>query len=136
MASTLSELTNKSITLLTCDGRLITGTLLGYDQLQNLILKQSYEKVYSMEAPVEKVELGLFVVRGDNVAVISEVTTADDGKDEDVRAEPIPPINATFAQLDVLQILLGYLRLEGFHAFPKRKGKTSKWRNKGSDIDN
>jgi len=41
---------------------------------------------------VEKVELGLFVVRGDNVAVISEVTTADDGKDEDVRAEPIPPI--------------------------------------------
>ena len=92
MASTLSELTNKSVTLLTCDGRLITGTLLGYDQLQNLILKQSYEKVYSMEAPVEKVELGLFVVRGDNVAVISEVTTADDGKDEDVRAEPIPPI--------------------------------------------
>ncbi len=48
---------------------------------------------------MEKVELGLFVVRGDNVAVISEVeTTADggddenDGKDEDVRAEPIPPI--------------------------------------------
>ena len=95
MASTLSELTNKSVTLLTCDGRLITGTLLGYDQLQNLILKQAYEKVYSMEAPVEKVELGLFVVRGDNVAVISEVTAADDedgGKDEDVRAEPIPPI--------------------------------------------
>mmetsp|Transcript_6035 Transcript_6035/g.8794 ORF Transcript_6035/g.8794 Transcript_6035/m.8794 type:complete len:102 (-) Transcript_6035:325-630(-) len=96
MASTLSELTNKSVTLLTCDGRLITGTLIGYDQLQNLILKQSYEKVYSMEAPVEKVELGLFVVRGDNVAVISEVVaTADgdeDGKDEDVRAEPIPPI--------------------------------------------
>lgn len=95
MASTLSELTNKSVTLLTCDGRLITGTLLGYDQLQNLILKQAYEKVYSMEAPVEKVELGLFVVRGDNVAVISEVTAADEedgGKDEDVRAEPIPPI--------------------------------------------
>lgn len=95
MASTLSELTNKSVTLLTCDGRLITGTLLGYDQLQNLILKQSYEKVYSMEAPVEKVELGLFVVRGDNVAVISEVVAAadGDGKDEeDVRAEPIPPI--------------------------------------------
>lgn len=45
---------------------------------------------------MEKVELGLFVVRGDNVAVISEVVaTADgdeDGKDEDVRAEPIPPI--------------------------------------------
>src|SRR6056300_1268047 len=97
MASTLSELTNKSITLLTCDGRLITGILLGYDQLQNLILKNSYEKVYSMDAPMEKVELGLFVVRGDNVAVISEVTAKStdgdkDEEDEDVRAEPIPPI--------------------------------------------
>jgi U6 snRNA-associated Sm-like protein LSm8 len=97
MASTLSELTNKSITLLTCDGRLITGILLGYDQLQNLILKNSYEKVYSMDAPMEKVELGLFVVRGDNVAVISEITdTSTNGdreeEEEDVRAEPIPPI--------------------------------------------
>ena len=99
MASTLSELTNKSITLLTCDGRLITGILLGYDQLQNLILKNSYEKVYSMDAPMEKVELGLFVVRGDNVAVISEVTATSgtnngdrEEEDEDVRAEPIPPI--------------------------------------------
>jgi U6 snRNA-associated Sm-like protein LSm8 len=54
-----------------------------------------------MEAPMEKVELGLFVVRGDNVAVIAEVMTAntdnenggnDDDEEEDVRAEPIPPI--------------------------------------------
>ncbi len=50
---------------------------------------------------MEKVELGLFVVRGDNVAVIAEVMTAntdnenggnDDDEEEDVRAEPIPPI--------------------------------------------
>lgn len=50
-----------------------------------------------MDAPMEKVELGLFVVRGDNVAVISEVTAAStngdrEEEDEDVRAEPIPPI--------------------------------------------
>jgi len=94
MASTLSELTTKPVTVLTCDGRLIFGTLQGYDQLQNLILKHSYEKVYSMESPVEKVELGLFVVRGDNVAVISD--GEDDEKDEeeeDVRAEPIKEIS-------------------------------------------
>ena len=51
-----------------------------------------------MDAPMEKVELGLFVVRGDNVAVISEVTVTSgtngdrEDEDEDVRAEPIPPI--------------------------------------------
>ena len=108
MASTLSEWKAKSVTVLTCDGRLIFGTLQGYDQLQNLILKHSYEKVYSMESPMEKVDLGLFVVRGDNVAVIShcddDEKDNDDGDDgapmkkrrieeEDIRAEPIKEIS-------------------------------------------
>eukprot|EP00578_Thalassiosira_sp_NH16_P027540 CAMPEP_0181096834 /NCGR_PEP_ID=MMETSP1071-20121207/11243_1 /TAXON_ID=35127 /ORGANISM="Thalassiosira sp., Strain NH16" /LENGTH=101 /DNA_ID=CAMNT_0023179267 /DNA_START=26 /DNA_END=331 /DNA_ORIENTATION=- len=97
MASTLSEWTTKAVTVLTCDGRLITGTLQGYDQLQNLILKQSHEKVYSAESPMERVELGLFVVRGDNVAVIADCgdDKDDDGggeEDDDVRAEPIKSI--------------------------------------------
>ena len=110
MASTLSEWKTKSVTVLTCDGRLIFGTLQGYDQLQNLILKHSYEKVYSVESPMEKVDLGLFVVRGDNVAVISncdddDVDNDDDGEEdgapmkrrrieeEDIRAEPIKEIS-------------------------------------------
>eukprot|EP00956_Cyclotella_meneghiniana_P016855 scaffold26996_cov49-Cyclotella_meneghiniana.AAC.2 len=97
MASTLSEWTNKPITILTTDGRLITGILKGYDQLQNLIISKSYEKVYSTDAPPEKVELGLSVVRGDNVAVVAEVDEEgidQNGKDEeeDVRAEPIKAI--------------------------------------------
>eukprot|EP00579_Thalassiosira_antarctica_P032786 CAMPEP_0201999656 /NCGR_PEP_ID=MMETSP0905-20130828/6177_1 /ASSEMBLY_ACC=CAM_ASM_000554 /TAXON_ID=420261 /ORGANISM="Thalassiosira antarctica, Strain CCMP982" /LENGTH=99 /DNA_ID=CAMNT_0048555927 /DNA_START=184 /DNA_END=483 /DNA_ORIENTATION=- len=95
MASTLSEWSSKPVTVLTCDGRLITGTLAGYDQLQNLILQHSYEKVYSMESPMERVELGLFVVRGDNVAVISDCASGeddDDGEEDDVRAEPIQQI--------------------------------------------
>ena len=96
MASTLAELTTRPITVLTCDGRLIFGTLKGYDQLQNLILQHSYEKVYSLDSPMEKVELGLFVVRGDNVAVISdsdgENGNEDGGEEEDIRAEPIREI--------------------------------------------
>lgn len=93
MASTLSEWTSKSVTVLTCDGRLITGTLKGYDQLQNLILSSSVEKVYSVDAPVEKVELGLFVVRGDNVAVIADCSSGEgEEEEEDVRAEPIKEI--------------------------------------------
>jgi U6 snRNA-associated Sm-like protein LSm8 len=90
MASTLSEWTTKQITILTCDGRLITGILLGYDQLQNLILSKSYEMVYSMDSPPEKVELGLSVVRGDNVAVVGE--GGEENGEEDVRAEPVGTI--------------------------------------------
>ena len=98
MASTLAELTTRPITVLTCDGRLIFGTLKGYDQLQNLILQHSYEKVYSLDSPMEKVELGLFVVRGDNVAVISDCDGENGNEEgggeeeEDIRAEPIREI--------------------------------------------
>ena len=115
MAATLSEWKSQPVTVLTCDGRLIVGTLKGYDQLQNLILCKSYEKVYSLDSPMEKVELGLFVVRGDNVAIISDGgcgrrgsgSTGDidtegagdnredfhDDDDADVRAEPIKEIS-------------------------------------------
>ena len=46
-----------------------------------------------MESPVEKVELGLFVVRGDNVAVISDGEDDEKDEEEDVRAEPIKEIS-------------------------------------------
>lgn len=45
--------------------------------------------VYSMDSPPEKVELGLSVVRGDNVAVVGE--GGEEGE-EDVRAEPVGAI--------------------------------------------
>eukprot|EP00580_Thalassiosira_gravida_P006146 CAMPEP_0201634164 /NCGR_PEP_ID=MMETSP0493-20130528/7208_1 /ASSEMBLY_ACC=CAM_ASM_000838 /TAXON_ID=420259 /ORGANISM="Thalassiosira gravida, Strain GMp14c1" /LENGTH=104 /DNA_ID=CAMNT_0048105983 /DNA_START=125 /DNA_END=439 /DNA_ORIENTATION=- len=100
MASTLSEWHTKPITVLTCDGRLISGILQGYDQLQNLVLVKSYEKVYSLDNPMERVDLGLFVVRGDNVAVIADCNDDGDGDgvdgdmegEEDVRAEPVKSI--------------------------------------------
>ena len=47
---------------------------------------------------MEKVELGLFVVRGDNVAVIGDTgdddnkDDDDNGEEEDIRAEPIREI--------------------------------------------
>lgn len=44
-----------------------------------------------MDGPPEKVELGLSVVRGDNVAVVSE-GEGETVEGDDVRAEPIKPI--------------------------------------------
>jgi small nuclear ribonucleoprotein (snRNP)-like protein len=71
---------------MTCDGRLIQGTLAGYDQLQNLIIKNAQERVYQMPKDrddddqtdadaeiLEMIPLGLYVIRGDNVAVVSDV---------------------------------------------------------------
>ena len=46
---------------------LLKGTLKGFDQTINLILDDSFERVYSSGQGVEQVVLGLYIVRGDNV---------------------------------------------------------------------
>ena len=80
------ETTKKDpVCVLTCDGRLIQGKLVGYDQLQNLILQDAQERVYQLplssndndddeeEEVLEIVPLGLYIIRGDNVAIVSDV---------------------------------------------------------------
>lgn len=69
----------------------LQGTLKGFDQTVNIILEGSHERVFSEDSGVEQVVLGLYVVRGDNIAVIGEV---DEDKDasidlSEVRANPL-----------------------------------------------
>ena len=45
----------------------LQGTLKGFDQTINLILDDSFERVFSSGQGVEQVVLGLYIVRGDNV---------------------------------------------------------------------
>jgi U6 snRNA-associated Sm-like protein LSm8 len=73
----------------TGDGRIITGIFVGHDQVQNVILNDAAEQVFSEDAPVETVELGLYVIRGDNVVVIGEFDAA---KWNDLTAPPLAPI--------------------------------------------
>jgi len=81
MSTALSEWNDKPVSVITCDGRFIEGTLAGYDQLQNLILKDAQERVYQLPKEpsdnssdvLEMVPLGLYLIRGDNVAVVSDV---------------------------------------------------------------
>lgn len=92
MASALSEYENKSVHIITSDGRNIVGKLSGYDQLQNLILSEASERIFSSVSKPEVVPLGLFVVRGDNVAVVAFVEEKDDVGWEAVQCEPLRPI--------------------------------------------
>mmetsp|Transcript_1804 Transcript_1804/g.4014 ORF Transcript_1804/g.4014 Transcript_1804/m.4014 type:complete len:96 (-) Transcript_1804:1610-1897(-) len=89
MASTLAEWRDKSICVVTGDGRIILGDLVGHDQVQNLILNNAKERVYSDGSPPETVELGLYVIRGDNVCLVAEYN-ADLWTDEAVA--PLAPI--------------------------------------------
>ncbi|XP_041457898.1 U6 snRNA-associated Sm-like protein LSm8 isoform X2 [Lytechinus variegatus] len=91
MASTLESYVNHTVSVITNDGRQIVGTLKGFDQTINLILDESHERVYSNTAGVEQVVLGLYIIRGDNIAVIGEVDDdVDTGLDlPNIRADPL-----------------------------------------------
>lgn len=43
------------------------GNLKGFDQTINIILEESHERVFSPNAGVEQVVLGLYIIRGDNM---------------------------------------------------------------------
>ena len=49
------------------------GTLKGYDKNVNIILEDSQERIFSTDSGTEIVELGVFVVRGDNICIVGEV---------------------------------------------------------------
>jgi hypothetical protein len=46
----------------------VQGFLRGFDQTVNLILDECHERVFSPNAGVEQVVLGLYIIRGDNVS--------------------------------------------------------------------
>lgn len=65
--------------------------MLGNDQVQNLILNDAVERVYSPDTNVEEVPLGLYVIRGDNLCLIGEFDETK-LKDEERVEEPIKPV--------------------------------------------
>mmetsp|Transcript_24752 Transcript_24752/g.61893 ORF Transcript_24752/g.61893 Transcript_24752/m.61893 type:complete len:107 (-) Transcript_24752:549-869(-) len=58
---------DKKVTLVTNDGRNVIGVLRGFDQMCNVVLEHTVERIFSEDAGAEEVPLGLFVVKGDNL---------------------------------------------------------------------
>ena len=79
---------------MTCDGRNIIGTLKGFDNSINIILEKSFERIYSETQGVIVNELGLHVIRGDNIAMVAEFDEEKDAQIEhcDKRAVPLRPV--------------------------------------------
>ncbi|MCJ1431363.1 hypothetical protein MMC27_000714 [Xylographa pallens] len=68
----LQPFVNKKVLILTADGRTLIGMLLSCDQLTNLVLGATVERVIRPpddEEPSVEVSHGLYVIRGENVAV-------------------------------------------------------------------
>ncbi|KAL4786114.1 hypothetical protein BJX76DRAFT_322586 [Aspergillus varians] len=72
---------NKKVLILTVDGRTLLGTLLSTDQLTNLVLLDTIERIIRTPddpEPSSQIEHGLYLIRGDNVVVCGEVDEAID----------------------------------------------------------
>lgn len=71
----------------------VQGFLRGADQVINIVLEECQERIYS-DSGVEQVPLGLFIVRGDNVAVIGEIHEETENKIDFslLRGSALPPV--------------------------------------------
>ena len=55
------------VNVITCDGRVIVGILKGFDQAMNVALSHCHERIFSLETAVSVTQLGVYLIRGDNV---------------------------------------------------------------------
>ncbi|KOO30048.1 u6 snRNA-associated sm-like protein lsm8 [Chrysochromulina tobinii] len=94
MAAMIESYVDKVVQIVTNDGRNIVGVLKGFDQTTNVILEDCNERVFSSTAGVEQVALGLYIVRGDNIAVVGEIDQEADAalQLDDIMAEPLKPV--------------------------------------------
>lgn len=94
MAAMLEPMVDKVVQVVTNDGRVIVGILKGFDQATNIVLEECHERVFSSDSGVEQVVLGLYVVRGDNIAVVGEIDEDVDAQLvlEEIKAPPLNPV--------------------------------------------
>ncbi|KAI9845771.1 MAG: hypothetical protein M1838_001558 [Thelocarpon superellum] len=80
----LQPYVSKRIMVVTSDGRTLVGLLLSCDQLTNLVLSNTVERIirpYDDPEESREVEHGLYLIRGDNVAIVGLV---DEKTDESI----------------------------------------------------
>jgi len=89
---------DKVVSVITGDGRNIVGMMKGFDQTVNIMLSDSHERVYCAQAGIEQVALGLYIIRGDNIALIGELDEDLDKRLDfaNIKAEPLAPIWTTW----------------------------------------
>ena len=73
----------EKVLVVTADGRTLTGTLLSCDQLTNLVLQNTIERVirpHDDPEDSEEVSHGLYLIRGENVAICGLLDEQMDGE--------------------------------------------------------
>ncbi|KNC48286.1 small nuclear ribonucleoprotein splicing factor [Thecamonas trahens ATCC 50062] len=90
----LHQYLHQTVSVITNDGRVLVGVLKAFDQVTNVVLDECHERVYSLDAGVTTLPLGVYILRGDNVAMIGAIDEELDASLDlsQIRAAPLPPI--------------------------------------------
>ena len=88
--SALKDYLNKTVTVITQDGGNVVGILRGFDKNVNLVLEKAKERIYSLDKGVVQTDLGVYVIRGDNIAVAGEMDEDEDAKIDLSRVKAAP----------------------------------------------
>lgn len=94
MSVNFDDLLNKKIEVITCDGRVLVGKLFAIDQVTNLALTDAEERIFAKDEGVQRIALGMYIVRGDHVAIVGEMDDEVDDKLDfsQIRGDAIPAI--------------------------------------------
>eukprot|EP00501_MAST-03F_sp_TOSAG23-6_P000465 GSMAST32.ASY1.ANO1.478.1 assembled CDS len=68
----LVEQLDKKVILILQDGRHLVGLLRSFDQFTNFVLEDTYERRYAGRNYAD-IPLGLYIFRGENVAIVGEL---------------------------------------------------------------
>ncbi|ODQ67146.1 Sm-like ribonucleo protein [Nadsonia fulvescens var. elongata DSM 6958] len=79
--SSLSSYVDKNVVIISTDGRTFIGILKGYDNSTNVILASAQERIITPNEETEHIDLGLYFLRGDAIAVCGLV---DDETDKEI----------------------------------------------------
>ncbi|KAK1935926.1 putative U6 snRNA-associated Sm-like protein LSm8 [Babesia divergens] len=92
MAPSLEQFIECQVCVVTVDGRIFVGALKGFDQLTNVVLYNCSERVFRKGSAFEELPLGIYMLRGDNIALVGEMDVEVDRTLEGLEAEPLKPV--------------------------------------------
>ncbi|KAG0086336.1 N(alpha)-acetyltransferase 38, NatC auxiliary [Podila epicladia] len=94
MSDQVRDFVDQPVFVYLVDGRTLVGTFTGYDQAMNVILTDTHERLFSSTEPMKSVPIGVYVIRGETIAIIGQLDEElDEAADyENMRIEPLDPI--------------------------------------------
>ncbi|KAF9920067.1 hypothetical protein FBU30_010202 [Linnemannia zychae] len=94
MSDQLRSLVNQPVFVYLTDGRTLIGEFVGYDQAANVILAKTHERIFSSTEAMKTVPIGVYVIRGETIALIGELDEElDEQTDYDsMLVDPLDPI--------------------------------------------